>query len=119
MAPTCAPALPTLYLRFVHVRAGRSRAAAGRQLLLAAFGAALFAFAAAPAARAAPAYAPLNEPGPPITIPQAKLDASLQCTAGVANASRAPVLLNPATGVTAEQNYSWNWEKSLSNQGIP
>jgi triacylglycerol esterase/lipase EstA (alpha/beta hydrolase family) len=30
-----------------------------------------------------------------------------------------PVLLNPATGVTAEQNYSCNWEPALDKLGIP
>jgi hypothetical protein len=70
-------------------------------------------------ARADSPYAPLDQPGPPLSIPQAKLDASLQCSPGVANATREPVLLNPATGVTPEENYSWNWEKALTAQGIP
>jgi hypothetical protein len=82
-------------------------------------GAVLLALFGATAAQAAPAYAPLDTPGPPLTIPQDKLDASLKCSPGVANATREPVLLNPATGVTAEQNYSWNYEPAFDKLGIP
>jgi len=65
------------------------------------------------------AYAPLDRPGPTLEVPRTQLDAALQCTPGIAGATRAPVLLPPATGVTAEQNYSWNYERSLSARGIP
>jgi len=71
----------------------------------------------APPAHAA--YAPLDRPGPALEVPRAQLDGALQCTPGIAGATRAPVLLSPATGVTAEQNYSWNYERSLSARGIP
>jgi hypothetical protein len=37
----------------------------------------------------------------------------------VRNAATEPVLLNPATGVTPEENYSWNWEPALTKLGIP
>jgi pimeloyl-ACP methyl ester carboxylesterase len=75
---------------------------------------------AAPAALAGtPAYAPLNEPGPPLTVPISKLKASLYCEPSVTRAKVTPVLLNPATGVTAAQNYSWNWEPALKKLGIP
>lgn len=72
-----------------------------------------------PAVAAEPAFAPLNRLGPALSVPRAKLEASLTCSPGVAHASREPVLLNPATGVTAEQNYSWNWEPALDALGIP
>lgn len=68
---------------------------------------------------AAATYAPLDQPGPPLSVPQSQLDASLYCEPGVRNASVEPVLLNPATGVTATQNYSWNWEPALDQLGIP
>ena len=29
------------------------------------------------------------------------------------------MLLNPATGVTPEQNYSWNYERAFTAQGRP
>jgi hypothetical protein len=75
---------------------------------------------AAPSALAGtPAYAPLNQPGPPLTVPMSLLKASLYCEPSVAHAKVTPVLLNPATGVTAAENYSWNWEPALKKLGIP
>jgi hypothetical protein len=64
-------------------------------------------------------YAPLNQPGPPLTVPATKLAAALSCEPSVKDASVTPVLLNPATGVTAAENYSWNWEPALTKLGIP
>jgi hypothetical protein len=87
---------------------------------LAAFAPAAAVAAATPAATPpTPAYAPLDQPGPALTVPQAQLAASLQCEPGVMDAKVEPVLLNPATGVTAEENYSWNWEPALDKLGIP
>jgi hypothetical protein len=74
---------------------------------------------ALPAAAQAADYAPVDRAGPPLTVAQAKLDASLVCTGNVAGASRAPVLLVPATGVNPQANYSWNWEPALTALGIP
>jgi pimeloyl-ACP methyl ester carboxylesterase len=70
-------------------------------------------------AAAAPTYAPLNQPGPPLTVPSSALQASLVCQPAVKDARVTPVLLNPATGVTAAENYSWNWEPALTKLGIP
>ena len=64
-------------------------------------------------------YAPLDQPGPPLSVPLPKLRASLQCEASVRNAKEEPVLLNPATGVTPTQNFGWNWEPALDMLGIP
>lgn len=81
---------------------------------------ALLGFALAPEVGSAqPAYAPLDQPGPPLSVPQSQLNASLYCEPSVRNASVEPVLLNPATGVTAAQNYAWNWEPALDRLGIP
>jgi pimeloyl-ACP methyl ester carboxylesterase len=71
------------------------------------------------AAAATPAYAPLDQPGPALTVPLAQLQASLYCEPSVRDATVEPVLLNPATGVTPEENYSWNWEPALEKLGIP
>jgi lipase (class 2) len=71
------------------------------------------------AALADPPFAPLDQPGSPLRVPQEKLDASLQCSAGVKDATREPVLLSPATGYTPDQNYSWNYEPALTKLGIP
>jgi hypothetical protein len=73
---------------------------------------------AAPAA-AARRFAPLDQPGPPLLVPLSKLKAALKCESSVRHAKVEPVLLNPATGVTAEQNYSWNWEPALNKLHVP
>jgi triacylglycerol esterase/lipase EstA (alpha/beta hydrolase family) len=64
-------------------------------------------------------YAPVGQPGPPLDVPPAKLAAALVCGKGVDGASRAPVLLVPGTGATADDNYSWNYEPQLDKLGIP
>ena len=73
----------------------------------------------APAARAAESFAPLDRPGPALSVPTKTLDDALECTPGLAGAKRAPVLLSPATGVTPDQNYEWNYERALTARGIP
>jgi len=82
----------------------------------------LLALALAAAAYLAPAdattlprWAPLDRPGPALTVPRASLRAALACHGDPARGPE-PVLLNPATGVTAEQNYSWNYEKAFTAQ---
>jgi hypothetical protein len=87
-------------------------------LLLAAAGLPAFAGTGAVAAGTG-VYAPLDRPGPPLTVPAAQLQASLTCQPSVRNAAVEPVLLNPATGVTVAQNFSWNWEPALTRLGIP
>jgi hypothetical protein len=77
---------------------------------------------AAACALAGPAradYAPLDHPGPPLDVPTAKLAAALACSPGVDGAARAPVLLVPGTGATANDNYSWNYEPAFNAQHIP
>jgi hypothetical protein len=66
-----------------------------------------------------PAYAPLAQPGPALSVPLEQLKASLYCEPSVSDAKVEPVLLNPATGVTPEENYSWNWEPALEKLEIP
>jgi pimeloyl-ACP methyl ester carboxylesterase len=86
----------------------------GRGLIGAIAVAALF----APAAAGAVTYAPLDQPGPALSVPQEKLDASLACSGDLASGP-APVLLVPGTGSNPEHNFSWNWEPALTNLGIP
>ena len=74
---------------------------------------------ALPASAAAITYAPVNQPGPALSVPQSALDASLLCTGDVAGASRAPVLLVPGTGSNPPHNFGWNWEPALNQLGIP
>ncbi len=65
------------------------------------------------------AYAPLDRPGPPLEVSPAAVDAATKCSPGIANASRPPVLLSPGTGATADENFSWNYMRSLTARGIP
>jgi hypothetical protein len=65
------------------------------------------------------AFAPVNQKGPALTVPADQLAASLACTPGVQNATQEPVLLLPATGVNSQDNFSWNYEKALTQMGIP
>src|SRR4051794_16555815 len=74
---------------------------------------------AAPAAAADPAYAPPDRAGPPLSVPQDKLAAALECSRGVDGAKRAPVLLIPGTGASAKDNFSWNYEPAFDHLGIP
>jgi hypothetical protein len=65
------------------------------------------------------AYAPVNQPGPALDVPQAVLRAALHCPAPLASARRDVVLLIPGTTVDPDQAYSWNWEPALTRQGMP
>jgi triacylglycerol esterase/lipase EstA (alpha/beta hydrolase family) len=85
-----------------------------RWLAIPAFGVALL----MPASAHALEYSPVDQPGPPLSVPQDKLDASLTCNGTLAGAPE-PVLLVPGTTVTPQQNFSWNWEPALTNLGIP
>ena len=71
------------------------------------------------AAPALGAYAPTDQPGPPLSVPAAQLAAALSCTPGVAHATRAPVLLVPGSGSTPADEFSWNYEPALTHAGIP
>jgi pimeloyl-ACP methyl ester carboxylesterase len=64
-------------------------------------------------------YAPVNHPGPPLTVPAHDLSSALKCTAGVAHAAREPVLLVPGTTVNPDSDFSWNWERALAAQRWP
>ncbi|GAA3829375.1 hypothetical protein GCM10022242_33420 [Nocardioides panacisoli] len=63
-----------------------------------------------------PAYAPLDRPGPALDVPTATLRAAMQCHGTPGKGPRA-VFLNPATSVTPDENYSWNWEPLFDGQG--
>jgi hypothetical protein len=48
-------------------------------------------------------------------VPAAELAAAMTCHGDPASGPE-PVLLNPATGVTPEQNYSWNYARAFTAQ---
>lgn len=64
-------------------------------------------------------YAPVDQPGPALTVPAAELAKSLRCTADVRNATREPVLLTPATTVDSDQNFGFNYEPLFRKLGVP
>ena len=64
-------------------------------------------------------YAPLNCPGPALSVPAGRLAASLQCSTGVSGARRAPVLLVPGTTLDPEPNFDWNYERAFDAQHRP
>jgi hypothetical protein len=70
-----------------------------------------------PAAAGAVTYAPPDQPGPPLSVPQDTLDAALACSGNLATGP-APVLLVPGTGSNPQHNFSWNWEPALTKLGI-
>ncbi|HWJ81603.1 MAG TPA: lipase [Nocardioides sp.] len=63
-----------------------------------------------------PRYAPLDRPGPALRVPAADLRAAMECHGKPGVGPRA-VYLNPATSVTPEENYGWNWEPLFDAQG--
>lgn len=75
--------------------------------------------AAVPAAADAVTYAPVDQPGPDLTVSNDKLVAALKCSGKLDNASTTPVLFTPATGATPEQNYAANYEAQFTKLGIP
>jgi pimeloyl-ACP methyl ester carboxylesterase len=72
---------------------------------------------ALPATASAITYAPVDQPGPPLSVPQAALNASLQCQ-GDPTTGPTPVLLVHGTGSNPHDNFSWNWEPALDDLGI-
>jgi hypothetical protein len=76
------------------------------------------ALACAPAAASA-AYAPPSRPGPPLSVPAAKLAGALKCTGTLRGASHAPVLLVPGTSLNPATDYGYGWEPALSKLGWP
>jgi hypothetical protein len=63
-------------------------------------------------------YAPVDQPGPALSVPQTDLDRSLTCTGNLASVPT-PVLLVPGTGSSPPRNFGWNWEPALNKLGIP
>jgi len=64
-------------------------------------------------------YAPVDAPGPSLTVPAAQLAASVRCTGDLRGSPREPVLLLPATGVNSDQNFGYNYEKAFRANGTP
>lgn len=61
-------------------------------------------------------YAPLDRKGPALSVPVADLRAALVCSGDLRDRRQEPVLLSPGTSATAEQNFSWNYERAFTAQ---
>ncbi len=70
-------------------------------------------------AAASAAYAPPSHPGPTLSVPAAKLAASLSCVGTLRGASHAPVLLVPGTSLNPATDYGYGWEPALRKLGWP
>jgi hypothetical protein len=68
---------------------------------------------------AAAAYAPPSDPGPPLSVPAAKLAAALSCHGALAGAKHEPVLLVPGTTLNPQTDYGYGWEPALAKLGWP
>ncbi|MBT8163732.1 MULTISPECIES: triacylglycerol lipase [Arthrobacter] len=92
-----------------------------RSTVVAATTAVALAFAPVTAAFAdqGPLYAPVDQPGPALSVPQNLLGASLECSANVSGASRDVVLLIPGTTLTPETNFDGNWFQALDKLNWP
>ncbi len=69
-------------------------------------------------ASAADGYAPLDRPGPALTVPAADLAASYRCT-GDFSSPLEPVLALPGTGTTPDQAFEWNYGNYFAAEGRP
>ncbi|MEV0428271.1 lipase [Micromonospora sp. NPDC050495] len=70
-------------------------------------------------ARATEGNAVSHRTGSPLSVPADRLAASLTCSPGVTHARRAPVLLLASTALNTGENYAWNWQRTLTREGIP
>src|SRR5947209_1211559 len=96
------------------------RAAAGALVIaaLGAMSAAAIAAADARGGRTGP-YAPLNRPGPQLSIPARLLRAALACTPGVVRTRRDPILLVPGTEEDPGLNFGWNYLRAFARMRWP
>ena len=63
-------------------------------------------------------YAPVNAPGPALSVPKPLLKRALVCTASMAHANRSPILLVPGTMLNPTE-FAWNWHRALTAKKWP
>lgn len=78
-------------------------------------GALLALIAAAPAAAA---FAPIDHPGPVLSVPEPKLRQALTCT-DLGGATRDVAIFLPGTTVNPRVNFGWNWFRVFDARGWP
>lgn len=68
------------------------------------------------AAQNEPDYAPVQQPGPELSVPADELDHSIDCLTEVVPGSE-PVILIPGTNLEPEPNFSWNYLPAFEADG--
>ena len=73
-------------------------------------------------ATAAPApstgeFAPLNQPGPRLSVPTVELDEALSCNGPLRGVRHDPILLVPGTTMDPSVNFAWNYERAFTELG--
>jgi triacylglycerol esterase/lipase EstA (alpha/beta hydrolase family) len=74
---------------------------------------------AVPSFASAETYAPINRPGPALSVATSTLAKSLTCSGNLKTSTFNPILLVPGTTVTPEQDFSWNYERAFTQLGRP
>jgi hypothetical protein len=70
-------------------------------------------------AAAAREFAPVNRPGPKLSVSKRRLAKSVQCTADATRAKRGVVLFVHGTTITPQENFGWNWFPALDKRDWP
>jgi pimeloyl-ACP methyl ester carboxylesterase len=77
------------------------------------------ALASAAPARSASGFASVDQPGPELSPSGEALAASLRCLGDLEGSTVDPVLLLSSTAANPPENFDWNYEPALTEQGIP
>lgn len=64
-------------------------------------------------------FAPVDRPGPELSVPREKLRQSLYCSHNAHRADRPVALFVPGTTLTPREDFSWNWFKAMDKLGRP
>ncbi|HEX7306193.1 lipase [Lentzea sp.] len=64
-------------------------------------------------------HAPVNRPGPRLSVPVADLQAAVKCSPSAYGSHREVALFVPGTGVGPDEAFSWNWFPALDRIGHP
>ena len=70
------------------------------------------------AASATDGFAPLDRPGPVLSVKMSALDASLTCSGKLRGLAQDPILLVPGTGLTPQVNFGWNYMRAFDRMGL-
>ncbi len=64
-------------------------------------------------------YGPIDQPGPPLSVPTAQLQAALSCSGPLSGSAHEPILLVPGTTLDPQSDFGWSWEPQLRAMGWP